>query len=45
MFLLSPEANAMVGRSVFGIGAAITWIVTIAIAVSGARKLWSGKSS
>jgi hypothetical protein len=45
MFLLSPEGNAMVGRIVFGIGAVITWLITIAIAVSGARKLLSGKSS
>ncbi|MBX9774163.1 MAG: hypothetical protein K2Y71_07085 [Xanthobacteraceae bacterium] len=45
VFLLSLEANAMVGRIMFGIGAMITWLFTIAIAISGARKLISGKSS
>ena len=39
MFLLSPEANNMVGRIVFGFGAAITWLITIAIALRAARKL------
>ena len=36
------EASDMVGRIVFGLGAVLTWLVTIAIAVSGARKLFSG---
>ena len=45
LFLLSPEASAMAGRIVFGFGAVLTWLVTIAIAVSGARKLISGKST
>ena len=44
LFLLSPEASAMVGRVAFGIGAAVTWLITIAFAVSGVRKLF-GKSS
>jgi hypothetical protein len=44
LFLLSPEANAMVGRIVFGFGAVLTWLCAIAIAVSGARKLF-GKST
>jgi hypothetical protein len=41
MFLLSPDANNLVGRIVFGIGAALTWLCTIAMAVSGARKLFA----
>lgn len=45
MFLLSPEAGAMVGRIVFGFGAVVTWLCTIALAVSGARKLFSSKST
>jgi hypothetical protein len=45
LFLLSPEAGAMVGRAVFGFGAVLTWLCTIALAVSGARKLWSSKST
>ena len=45
LFLLSPEASVMVGRIVFGIGAVLTWLCTIALAVSGARKLLSGKST
>lgn len=45
MFLLSLEANAMVGRIMFGIGAVITWLFTIAIAVRGVRQLLSGKST
>ena len=40
LFLLSPEASAMVGRIVFGFGAVLTWLCTIALAVSGARKLF-----
>jgi hypothetical protein len=44
MFLLSLEANAMVGRIMFGIGAVITWLFTIAIAVRGVRQLFLGKS-
>jgi hypothetical protein len=44
MFLLSPEAGE-VGRILFGFGAVLTWLCTIAIAVSGARKLFSGKST
>jgi hypothetical protein len=31
--------NASIGRVAFGIGAAITWLATLAFAVSGARKL------
>jgi hypothetical protein len=44
MALLSPEANAMTGRIVFGIGAVLAWLITIAIAISGLRKLLSGKT-
>ena len=43
LFLLSREASDMVGRIVFGFGAVLTWLCTIAIAVSGTRKLFSGK--
>ena len=35
----------LVGRILFGLGAVLTWLCTIAIAVSGARKLFSGKST
>jgi hypothetical protein len=45
LFLLSPEAGDVVGRILFGFGAVLTWLCTIAIAVSGARKLFSGKST
>jgi hypothetical protein len=31
--------NASIGRIAFGIGAVITWLCTVAFAVSGARKL------
>jgi hypothetical protein len=41
MFLLSPEANAMVGRIVFGFGAVLTWLITIAFAV---RLVWRLRS-
>jgi hypothetical protein len=43
MELLSPEANALTGRIVFGIGAALSWLITIVMAISGVRKLF-GKS-
>lgn len=39
MFLLSKEAGELAGRVVFGFGAALTWLIAIAVAVSGARKL------
>lgn len=45
MFLLSPEANAMIGRIVFGFGAVVTWLITIAFAVRGARQLFFDRSS
>ncbi len=45
LFLLSPEVGDVVGRILFGFGAVLTWLCTIAIAVSGARKLFSGKST
>jgi hypothetical protein len=34
----------MVGRIVFGFGAVIAWLITIAIALRAARKLFAGKS-
>jgi hypothetical protein len=37
--LFSGEANARLGRIMFGIGAVVVWLCTIAFAVSGARKL------
>jgi hypothetical protein len=43
MFLLSREANDVAGRIIFGFGAVVTWLCAIAIAVSGARKLFSSK--
>ena len=36
-FFLSGEANALVGRAAFGIGAVIVWICTIVFAVLGAK--------
>lgn len=45
MFLLSREAGELVGRVVFGFGAVLAWLCTIAIAVSGARKLFSSTST
>ena len=36
----SGPANEVVGRLAFGIGAIITWLCTIAVAVVGARKLF-----
>jgi hypothetical protein len=41
MFLLSRDANEIVGRIVFGSGAVLTWLFTIAIAVKGSRKLFA----
>ena len=35
----SAETNAQIGRTVFGIGAVIVWLCTLAFAVAGARKL------
>lgn len=43
LFLLSREAGEMVGRIVFGFGAVMTWLIAIAFAVRGVRKLASGK--
>jgi hypothetical protein len=43
--LLPSHPSEMVGRTVFGIGAALTWLGMIVIAISGARKLFDhGKS-
>ena len=36
----SGPAGETVGRVAFGVGAIITWLCTIAVAVSGARKLF-----
>jgi hypothetical protein len=36
----SGDVSAAIGRTAFGIGALITWLGTIAFAVSGARKLF-----
>ena len=36
----SGPANEWIGRGAFGIGAVIIWLATIALAVSGARKLF-----
>lgn len=44
MFLLSREAGETVGRIVFGFGALLTWLITLALAVSGARKLFFDRS-
>ena len=45
LFLLSPEAGDLVGRILFGLGAVLTWLFTVAIAVGGARKLFSRRST
>jgi len=37
--IFDPATTALIARSAFGIGAIITWLATIAFAVSGARKL------
>ncbi|HEY7459094.1 MAG TPA: hypothetical protein VH765_10100 [Xanthobacteraceae bacterium] len=39
MPFFSGPASEMIGRAAFGIGAIVVWLCTIAIAVSGARKL------
>ena len=44
MFLLSREAGETVGRIVFGFDAVLTWLITVALAVSGARKLFFDRS-
>src|SRR6185312_137406 len=36
----SHETNAMIGRSVFGFGAVIVWLSTIAFTVYGLRKIF-----
>jgi len=41
MFLLSREASAIAGRIIFGFGALLTWFCVLALAVSGARKLFT----
>jgi hypothetical protein len=38
--LFSGDVSAGIGRAAFGVGALITWLATIAFAVSGARKLF-----
>jgi hypothetical protein len=38
--LFGAEINASAGRIAFGLGAIIVWLCTIAVAVSGARKLF-----
>jgi hypothetical protein len=43
LFLLSREASDLVGRILFGLGAVLTWLFTIAIAVRGARELFYKK--
>lgn len=45
LFLQSLEASALVGRIIFGFGAIVTWLCAIALAVSGARKLFPRKSA
>lgn len=40
LFFLSNDANAVVGRAAFGIGAVIVWICAIGFAVLGGKKLF-----
>lgn len=44
-FFSTANAGEIVGRTAFGIGAVIAWLCTIAVAVSGARKLMRGRKS
>ena len=37
---LSSQVGAGIGRTAFGVGAVIVWLCTIAVAISGARKLF-----
>jgi hypothetical protein len=43
-FLLSRHANEIVGRTVFGFGAILTWWCLVAFVVAAARKLFARKS-
>ncbi|MGH6768669.1 MAG: hypothetical protein ACRECO_06560, partial [Xanthobacteraceae bacterium] len=40
MMFVPRSWGEIVGRSVFGVGAVVTWLCAIALAVSGARKLF-----
>jgi hypothetical protein len=42
-FFSTQHAGETIGRVAFGIGAGVTWLGTIAVAVSGARKLLRNK--
>jgi hypothetical protein len=44
-FLLSAEGRDTAGRIIFGFGAVLTWLIAIALAVSGARKLFNRTSA
>lgn len=44
-FLLSAEGRNTTGRIIFGFGAVLTWLIAIAFAISGARKLFNRKSA
>jgi hypothetical protein len=39
MTFMSKGANELIGRIVFGFGAVVTWLILLAFAVTGARKL------
>jgi hypothetical protein len=39
-FFATRDAGETLGRIVFGIGATLTWIVLIALAIHGGRKLF-----
>jgi hypothetical protein len=41
---ISGTASEIVGRSVFGIGAVITWLFVVAMARTGAKKIFGKKS-
>jgi hypothetical protein len=38
----SPAVNAIIGRTVFGIGAVIIWLCTAAVVAAGIRKFFDG---
>lgn len=40
LFLVSVEANETIGRIVFGLGAVVTWLILLTVAISGGRKLF-----
>jgi hypothetical protein len=44
LFLLSADGRDTAGRIIFGLGAVMTWLIAVVLAVSGARKLFFDRS-